>query len=69
MTTPFPPDNVKVYGIGELTRAVKELRHRPFVDMTNEVAGRGQQSRIFFRPALHETLLGILSRTKARSSL
>jgi exodeoxyribonuclease VII large subunit len=30
VTTPFPPDNVKVYGIGELTRAVKELLEDAF---------------------------------------
>lgn len=30
MTTPFPPDNVKVYAIGELTRAVKELLEDAF---------------------------------------
>jgi exodeoxyribonuclease VII large subunit len=30
VTTPFPPDNVKVYGIAELTRAVKELLEEGF---------------------------------------
>ncbi len=30
MTTPFPPDNVKVYGIAELTRTVKELLEDAF---------------------------------------
>src|SRR5438093_750892 len=30
VTTPFPPDDVKVYGIGELTRAVKGLLEDAF---------------------------------------
>jgi exodeoxyribonuclease VII large subunit len=30
VTTPFPPDDVKVYGIGELTRAVKGLLEEAF---------------------------------------
>ncbi len=30
MTTPFPPENVKVYAIGELTRAVKGLLEEAF---------------------------------------
>src|SRR3989440_5918545 len=30
MTTPFPPDDVKVYAIGELTRAVKGLLEDAF---------------------------------------
>jgi exodeoxyribonuclease VII large subunit len=30
VTTPFPPENVKVYAIGELTRAVKELLEDAF---------------------------------------
>ncbi len=30
MSTPFPPDNVKVYAIGELTRAIKGLLEEAF---------------------------------------
>jgi exodeoxyribonuclease VII large subunit len=41
VTTPFPPDNVKIYAIGELTRAVKELLEdafAPYVWVAGEVS-------------------------------